>query len=974
MGGRTGDRARLTPEAWRRIGTVLDRVSAADSGSRASVLADACRAEGLRPEDVQPFLTPLPGAPALPERLDHGTLENALRSLVDGPPRGLPLGTRIDSYEIEGPVGAGGMGEVYRARDTRLDRTVALKRLHCDLAAGASGRDRFAREARAIARLNHPHICTLFDVVEQDGTDFLVMELVEGESLAARLQRGPLGIAQAVQCSIQIADALAAAHRQGIVHRDLKPANIMLTPRGVKLLDFGLATLRDADAADAGTGSGAMLGTPGYTSPEQLQGGPVDARTDIFALGAVIYEMLTGSRAFAGGSSAEIAVAILDREPEPLSARRDDVPVEISRAIDTCLAKRPDDRWQSAADLARHLSWTSAPDRAAPGISRSRAGIGKRTAVAAIVVAAVAIAALWGIAPRLSPQPATPPLTRFALAPPPGHTYDRMHALSPDGKRLAFVTLADDRQRALWVRALDALEPQRIAGSEGASYPFWSPDGQFIGFFADNALKKVDTSSGRVETICQCDTGTGGGGTWNRDGVILFSKGLVVSPLWQVPASGGTAAVLTPLNDALRPMRNVNAWPQFLPDGHRFLWLTGSDDRSGQGIYAGQLGTTDRVRVMEFVPGDGAAGRRTRGWYAGGYLFFVRNQALMAQQFSLERLELTGEPVRVVEQVQQSAPGRSIFDVAPGVIAYREPLDQRPQSQLVWLDRAGRETGRIGAPMPISTLALSPDGRHILASGPSGLVRIDTATGIPTPLRLNGQSLVWAPDGTRFALAGGAAPGPFPSTASVDAPEDVRALQLPGTGQAWPTDWSPDGRYLIGHVLHADTYLDRWAVDTKAEPLALRYLVRAPGSQQDQRVSPDGRWVAYASNESNSAGPLDVFVEPFPEGPGRRRVSLAGGRLPTWTPDGRQLLYVAPDGTLMSAAVRSDRDFSAAPPRPLFRHDALRRGYLRELAARPYDVSRSGRILLAVPLTEPLPPPIIVLLNWERLLAAPQGR
>ena len=975
MTGKTGDR-RLNPDMWRRIGAVLDRVSALDPRVDANTVFEACRAEGISAEDLEPYLAAERSGAALPEQLEAEVLEGALRAFTDTAPPRLPSGTRIGAYEILEPLGAGGMGEVYRARDTRLDRTVALKRLNADLAAQPDGRRRFEREARAISRLNHPHICTLFDVVREDQIDFLVMELVEGETLAARLERGLLPVDETIRLSAQICDALAAAHRQNVVHRDLKPANVMLTSRGVKLLDFGLAALRGGDegAGDPHvTATGVIMGTPAYMAPEQLQGRDADVRADIFALGAVMHEMLTGRRAFAGGSSAEIASAILERDPELTNFRRD-VPESLAWAIRTCLAKHPDERWQSAADLARQLQWIGTSARrtsqeAQPLLHRKPLGWIAATILSAVAAVAVLAWALWRTEPHSPPA-----VARFALTPPPGHTFDRLHALSPGASRIAFVTVDSDAQRVLWTRAIDSLIAQRHSGTEGSTYPFWSPDGRFLGFFAHDTLKKLELATGTVETICNCQTGTGGGGTWNRNGVIVFSKGLVPSPLWRVPASGGTAVAITPkLTQEGDALIETNVWPHFLPDGRHFLWMAGGAKGTDLGLFVGELDSPERKRLLEFQRGLRPAEQRTRGWYFGGYLFFVRQQELMAQRFSVERLELAGDPVRIVEQVEQTAPGRSFFDVAAGVLAYREPSDDRPVARLAWFDRAGREDGTIGTPLPFAAIALSRDSRHVLAQSPPwGVVRIDAETGIPTPLGYHGASPVWSPDGKRLTVAGGAVSAPLPSIGSIAAPGDIKPLKLPGTGQAWPTDWSVDGRYIVGHVLHADTGIDLWAADISSATPSLRYLIRAPGNQQDQRISPDGRWVAYASDERSDT--YEVYVRPFPDGPGIWRVSTAGGRLPTWTADGRELIYVAPDGTLMSAAVKVGPEFGANPPERLFRHDALRRSFSRGLAGRSYDVVDGRRILLMVPVSDPPPSPIIMVLNWEQLVTQAKAR
>jgi serine/threonine protein kinase/Tol biopolymer transport system component len=949
-------------------------------GSRAESVADACAAEGISVADVTPYLDAEHEAARLPEQIEPALVDKALRDFAHtgGP---LAPGDRLGPYEVIALLGSGGMGDVYKARDTRLDRIVALKQLHADLAARTEGRLRFEREARAISALNHPHICTLFDVGEHEGVDYLVMELLEGETLDLRVRRGALSIADAVEYAAQIADALAAAHRRGFVHRDLKPANIMITRRGVKLLDFGLAGLRqdhdwlNGPNTEALTADGAILGTVQYMAPEQLQGRTADAGADIFALGAVLYEMLTGRRAFERDTAAQSLAAVLDSDPPAVDKVRPEVPGSLAWALGQCLVKDRDRRWESASDLSRYLRDVAGTRVSAPIPSATP----RRYLIAGLItttlIAAAASAVL--LMRRDAPATALPPLARFEIHPPDGHVFDRMHALSADGSRIAFVA-SRDNERAMWVRAIEGLTPQRLAGTDGASYPFWSPDGRFIAFFAGNALKKIELATGTVETICNCETGTGGGGTWNRDGTILFSKGLVVSPLWHVPASGGLAVALPPTSTdggTAIDLVGTNVWPQFLPDGRHFLFLTGA--QRAPGLYVGLLGSRDQKRVLQFARGIRATAgpdvvrtenptERTRGWYAGGFLFFVQQRSLMAQRFDLDRLEVTGGPMRLVEEIEQTAPGRSVFSVSDGALAYRSRSEERTLLRLTWLDRSGRESRTIGE-APYNGIALSHDGRFVLASTASaGVVRIDTESGIPTPTGLRGQTPVWAPGGSRFAIAGGPAGGPFPALVDA-ATREAKPLDARLSGQAWPTDWSRDGRYLVGQTLNSETLLDVWAADVVAMPPTIRYLARAAGNQQDQRISPDGRWVAYASNERSNTP--EVYVRPFPEGPGNWRVSMAGGRLPTWTSDGRALLYVAPDGALMETKVASGAEFHATSPQPLFRHAALQRGFNRDPQfGRSYDTIDAQRFLVAIPVSEPPPTPIVVVLNWERLL------
>jgi serine/threonine protein kinase len=493
----------LTPEAWWRIGTVLDRVSDADSRTWNEALAHACEAEGVRVADVEPFLTALRRSGRFLEHLDPGILEECVRALAADDRPALAPGARLGAYEVIEALGAGGMGEVYKARDTRLSRLVAIKLVRVQIGQLAEARQRFEREARAISALNHPHICTLYDVGEHDSREFLVMELIEGETLAARLERGPLSIEETLRYGIQIADALASAHRQGIVHRDLKPSNVMLTPRGAKLLDFGLATLRAPQALSGApdptvTAEGAVLGTVLYMAPEQLEGKSVDARADLFALGAILFEMLTGRRAY-------------DADTTSIIKERLDAPPAFDWAIRQCLVKTADQRWQNAADLASCLQWIAA----SPGTTDERPKTSSRRRMLipfAVTIVAVLLASIL-FATRSRKTPVGEPF-RYDIPPPEGTTYGNMFALSPDGRRIAFVAAAADATggRALWIRPLDALISQRIAGTENALYPFWSPDGTRIGFFADNKLKKVELATGNVQIICEAGLGGGGHG------------------------------------------------------------------------------------------------------------------------------------------------------------------------------------------------------------------------------------------------------------------------------------------------------------------------------------------------------------------------------------------------------------------------------------------------------------------------------
>jgi eukaryotic-like serine/threonine-protein kinase len=606
MASERGDRGRLDADAWRRIGAVLDRVSSVDVRVRPDALEAACRAEGVRVEDVRPYLEMNDSSGRFPGPLDPAILTDVLQGLAaEARSATLEPGARLGRYEIHSLIGVGGMGEVYRARDTRLNRTVALKRLTAHVAANHEARKRFEREALATSTLNHPHICTLHDVGEHDGTEFLVMELVEGETLAARLQRGALPMSEALQCAAQVTDALAAAHRHGIVHRDLKPANIMLTAHGVKLLDFGLAALRpppgviDGGLDKASSAAGTILGTLQYMSPEQIQAKPVDGRSDIFAVGAVLYEMLTGRKAFDADSPAGVVAAVLDHTPQPLKNDLPGVPAALEWAVAHCLTKVADERWHSAADLGRQLRWIEASRTAEgpqPAFRAARRGTIAWLAVAsAVAVGAISIAYYATERQRESTQ-----LTyRFEIPPLPGTSYEGPFSISPDGRRLAFTTIDVAGLRSLWIRAVDGLAAQRIESADGARCPFWSPDGASLGFFADRKLKVIDLATGNVRVLT--DTGSGGGGTWNADGVILFAdeSTATMSPpsagLRRVSSSGGIVAPAT-RSASEKDSHAIQAFPHFLPDGRHFLYM--QLGVRAPGVYVGRLDADEPKRIL----------------------------------------------------------------------------------------------------------------------------------------------------------------------------------------------------------------------------------------------------------------------------------------------------------------------------------------------------------------------------------------
>jgi serine/threonine protein kinase/Tol biopolymer transport system component len=976
-----GGRRQLDADAWRRIGAVLDRVADLDLSQRPDALNEACRAEGIRVEDVRPFLEAQQQSGAFPERLDPAILVDALQALADDAPRvTLAPGTRLGPYEILSLIGVGGMGQVYRARDTRLDRLVALKHLSAEVATNREARRRFEREAHATSVLNHPHICTLHDVGEHEGVGFLVMELVDGESLAHHLGRGPLPIIDAVRYGAQMAEALAAAHRQGIVHRDLKPANIMLTAHGVKLLDFGLAVLRPLGGVIAAepqvglTTPGMILGTLQYMAPEQLEGRPADARADIFSLGAILYEMLTGRCAFKADSSAGVVAAVLNRSLHPLSIDLPNAPAALDWTVAQCLTKNPGDRWQHAADLAKQLRWIAMSRALGDPQPIRRIALRALTWLAAVAATAAGVVIPYAL---LQNQLASAqPSYRFEIPPPAGTSHQRLFAISPDGQRLA-VTAADrgDR-RSLWIHSLEQSTVQRVAGTEGALYPFWSPDGRSIGFFADLKLKIVELASGTVRILS--DSGIGGGGTWNTDGVVLFADESVAAGrpshagLRRIAAAGGVATAVTRLGGE---GPTIQAYPHFLPDGHHFLYMQLRTHEPG--VYVGRLDGNDAKRILPAMvttvtPQQTNVRGPLRATYAAGYLFYPdgKDGALVAQPFDTARLELSGEAIRIANDIEHSAPGRSAYDVsATGVLVYRS---SRPTSasvsQLAWYDREGRELRRVGDPNAYMSAAVSPDGRSVLieklADGHDRAIeRIDVTSGTPSWI-VQGLFPAWSPDGKRLAYSSGI--GMLARVTSVEGRDSGGVLFRPPV-ESWAGDWSKDGRHIVGTALRADTGYDIFA--TVVGSGAATYPVASLMDETDPRLSPDGQWLAYAAADDSRR--WSIYVRPFRRAGSTWLVTPDGGRYPHWSPDGREILYLTADGTLMRTRVALSPGFSATESASLFKRSELGTGFNDIMTTRPYDVAPDhSRILMRIPLESPTPTSLIVLTNWRALVGS----
>jgi len=840
----------------------------------------------------------------------------------------LSVGDKLGPYEILAPIGAGGMGEVYRARDTRLGRDVAIKISHAQFT------ERFEREARAVAALNHPNICHLYDV----GPNYLVMEFVEGEPL-----RGPLPLEKAIEDAGQILDALDAAHRKGLTHRDLKPANILVTKQSVKLLDFGLAKhsapLSETDATRALTQQGQIVGTLQYMSPEQLQGKEVDARSDLFSFGCVLYEMITGKQAFAGQSAASVIAAILEREPERLT----DFP-PLDRVLRRCLAKDPDQRFQSALDLKTALEWSVEPTQV-----REKRPFGRWWVAGAILF----IAALGGAAAAayLRQQPQDDRVIRFEIeAPEAGRIFGGGPlagglAVSPDGRSVAFTAFVKGKS-ALWIRPLDAAKAWMVPGSEGAVRPFWSPNGRSIAFFTGGSLQQIDLSRQTPSKICDLN-GAAYGGVWLSDGRILFSyrdAGLFI-----VSASGGIPSPLGLLDRARGDISFET--PQVLPEGELIYTV---QSVQSEDIYIASLEKPgERTRLVQ---------NANNGWYArgsdsSGYLLWVSGSTLLSQPFDPKTRRITGEPRLVANNTRAAVSGGT-------TLMYTSSI---PVRQLKWLDRTGKEVGALGEPNAYVLSRISPDGRRVatIRSGSNAdLWVMDTARGVGTRLT-PGRGIhigpVWSPDGRTILFAFGAPFNIFRIEADGGGVEE-RVTQSPS--RQGITDWSRDGHFIIYEESSPDTGADLWtlAVTSEGRPAPgarPQPYIRAPFDQRLARFSPDGHWVAYQSDES---GQYEVYVQAFPEPREKFRISNAGGTFPQWGSTSHELFFLSKDAKLLSARLSpKDSSMEAYAPRDLF---SLPPGFL---GISPYDVTPDGqRFLISVTLDRP--EPLSVIVNWPALL------
>jgi len=903
----------------------------------------------------------------------------------------LASGTKLGPYEIQSPLGAGGMGEVYRALDTRLDRTVAIKILPDHLSSNPEAKQRFDREARAISSLNHPNICTLHDVGHQDGTDYLVMEYLEGETLADRLAKGPLLIAQILKYGTDICEGLERAHRSGVVHRDLKPGNIMLTKSGAKLMDFGLAKGTPAPALAAVSSSslttemtspaakhpltaqGLVVGTFQYMSPEQVEGKEADARSDIFSFGSVLYEMATGKRAFEGKSQLSVASAILEKEPEPITTLQPMAPPALDHVVRGCLAKDPDDRWQSAADIARELRWISTSSQSDAALPAARPHRKNWDRIGWIALAfLVLVLSLWLV---LRPQPAQR-LVHAYLTPPPTAAFDLIGdysgppVVSRDGTHVAFSARSGKEPTFLYVEALDSAVAAKLDGTDNAVFPFWSADGKFLAFFAAGKLKKVPAAGGPVTVLA--DAPGGRGGDWNPENVIVYTPDYRES-IWKVPAFGGTPERVTALDVS---KHSTHRWPSFLPDGKHFLFLATSHSGTGQdqnGIYLGSLDTPSMKLVL---PSD------SQGQYVSGYLLYHAQTTLVAQKFDPATGALSGDPLPVANYVQYDASiWRTTFSASDnGVLVYSSG-EAAQGNGLLWVDRNGKDLGKAverdyGANgIGTGGMHLSPDGRRLAVSmgEPKRDIWIfDLAHGSNTRLTFdpaNHMQPSWSPDGQRvvfIVLAG----------SRLSAGSSLHARSANGGGadevllapENTPTpvtvtapEWSANGRYLVYQKSIGPSGGSVWAVPTSGEkkPFPVAQPQSPQGTIVYSQLSPDSKWLAFSSTDS---GREEVYVTSFPGGNGRWQVSQDGGTNPVWRADSRELYYSQFSDAqtqifALDIAARGDQ-FETQNYRKLFPVNHV------PAAGTNFDVSPDGRRFLMAAQPNAEAAPLSLVLNW----------
>jgi eukaryotic-like serine/threonine-protein kinase len=865
-------------------------------------------------------------------------------------------GVRLAQYEILQPLGAGGMGAVYRARDTRLGRDVAIKVLPEGFSADRGRLERFDREARLLAALNHPHIASIHDFADLDGAKYLVMELAPGETLEATMRRGPIAVGEALAIARQICDALAAAHERGIVHRDLKPANVVVDDEGgVKVLDFGLARADDRDAFEGdpsnsptiarGTEAGMILGTAAYMSPEQARGKRVDRRADIWAFGVVMWEMLTGKRLFTGETVSDTLAAVLTREVD-FDALPPETPAQVIWVLRRCLARDPAVRFRDAGDVRIALD----ADPLAATVRRES----KRPIAAAAVAIFIAILfAMWQIAGgRETARLASPIHAAIPLPKGSGLALSGIQpgppVLSPDGKRMALVLDEENGSRRLWIRDLASSTAHPLEGTGDASYPFWSPDGEHVAFFADGKIKRVPAAGGSVLVVTNASNGKGG--AWNQDDVILFSP-LFNSGLHMVPANGGTAVAVTKVDTAAG--ETSHRFPQFLADGRRFLYLSRRRE-SGARTMLGSLDGGEAAVVLDSP---------ANALLAGGHLLYLRDRTLLAQPFDEKSGTLTGSPYPLADPLRL-IPGaaRMVASASDDVILYQTGDIHQTRVQLQWVDRKGEAIASIGEPLDIRSRRISPDGKRIAAQIGTDLWIIDALTGNRERLTFHDggeSSPVWSPDGRRIAYAAyGERNEVKIETVPPSGTPITAAFRNYPEGRLRPTSWSPDGSFLIyedENLATNRTEIILIDLATGGEPRVIAETATDPGAQ----FSPDGRWISF--DNLNEEGEPTVFVVGYPDL--HRRWQVGRGEAPFWNASGTELFFQGIDGSVHSVEVRATPDaFAWGAPVRLFQ------------VYTPPQTFDGERFLVSHDLGERTGEPLLMLLNWRAVAGVARGR
>jgi serine/threonine protein kinase len=841
----------------------------------------------------------------------------------------LASGAKLGRYEIRSKLGAGGMGEVYQGRDTQLGRDVAVKVLPATVSTDPDRLRRFEQEACAASALNHPNILIVHDIGAHDGTTYVVSELLEGETLRKRIAGTPVGQRRAVDYALQIANGLAAAHEKGIVHRDLKPENIFITNDGrVKILDFGLAKLTQPDGNQlqtdiptrrVDTDPGVVMGTVGYMSPEQLKGRPVDQRSDIFSFGAILYEMLSGHRAFHGESTAETMSAILKEDPPELSDTNKTVSPALERLVNHCLEKNPEARFHSARDVAFALETVSGSTVASETMtaqslvnttSGARQWLPWALAAIGLLIATIALAWTYIRRERTDPRPIE--AIRFIIPTPEKASIPGLPTISPDGRYVVFRVNTDDGKELLWMHVLGSFEARPLVGTDGGFQPFWSPDSRAVGFFVNRQLIRIDVSGGVPQVVCEA--GPNASGAWSRDGTIIFSRG-VASGLYRVPAAGGTPIQLTTVDASRNEIEHL--WPYLLPDGRHFLFLARNFQPENSAIYVGTLDSKETTRLLQ--------AHSSMAYASPGYLLFVRESTLMAQGFDADTLQLKGDAFPVAEHtVRNSITGRAMFSVSEnGVLVFRAGGGMT-NNQLVWFDRSGKQLSVLTPPGFYNAPALSPDEKKVAVSRqdlqtgtPSDIWLIDLERGSQIRLTTDPTSDLfpsWSPNGDHvtFVSTRNGVTSIYQKLSNAASPEEplVSSAEIKSNPQ-----WAPDGQSIIYTQLNPKTSGDLYLLSLSGEKKSTSWL-QTNFIEGQARLSPNGRWIAYTSNETEQ---FQVYVESFPATGAKVAISIGGGSQPQWRADGRELYYYAPDRKLVAVEVNGDGPtFKVGEARPLF--------------------------------------------------------